>query len=87
MNALVADLERAWLPETRRTALEEVAALEPGTVLAAGTGIASLVDRMAWLRPRRPQARAQAVSWVVEESAVVGVAADDDRVKAACQTR
>ena len=75
VNALVPDLERAWLPETRRTALEEVAALEPGTVLATGTGIASLVDRIAWLRPRRPQARAQAVSWAVEESAVVGVTA------------
>ncbi len=75
VNALVPDLERMWLPETRRTALAEVAALEPGSVLAAGTGVASLVERMSWLRPRRPAARAEAVAWAVEESAVVGVTA------------
>jgi len=73
VNALVPDLERGWLPETRRAALAELAALEPGTVLAAGTGVASLVERLAWLRPRRPAARARAVSWAVDESAVVGV--------------
>jgi hypothetical protein len=75
VNALVPDLERAWLPETRRTALQEIADLEPGSVLAAGTGVPSLVDRMAWLRPRRPAARAQAVAWAVQESTVVGVTA------------
>ena len=75
VNALVPDLERMWLPETRRAALEQVAALEPGTVLAAGTGVPSLVERMAWLRPRRPSVRAQAVAWVTEEAAVVGVTA------------
>ena len=75
VNALVPDLERVWLPETRRAALEQVAALEPGTVLAAGTGVPSLVERMAWLRPRRPAVRAQAVAWAVEEAAVVGVTA------------
>ena len=63
----------AWLPETRRAALAELAALEPGTVLAAGTGVPSLVERLAWLRPRRPAARAEAVAWAVEEAAVVGV--------------
>jgi len=75
VNALVPDLERAWLAETRRSALAEVAALEPGTVLAPGTGVPSLVARLAWLRPRRPAARAQAVAWAAEESAVVGVTA------------
>ena len=75
VNALVPDLERPWLPETRRTALTELAALPEGTVLAAGTGVPSLVDRMAWLRPRRPAGRAEAVAWVVEESAVVGLTA------------
>jgi hypothetical protein len=75
VNALVPDLERGWLPETRRTALQEIAALERGSVLAAGTGVSSLVDRMAWLRPRRPAARAQAVAWAVQESTVVGVTA------------
>jgi len=73
VNALTPELERVWLPDTRRTALEQVGALEPGTVLAAGTGIASLVERVAWLRPRRPALRARAVAWAVEESAVLGV--------------
>ncbi len=75
VNALSPDLERGWLPETRRSALEEIAALPEGCVLAAGTGIASLVDRMSWLRPRRPAARAAAVGWAVEEAAVLGVCA------------
>src|SRR3954468_22963231 len=73
VNALVPDLERSWLPETRRTTLQELATLEPGCVLAVGTGVPSLVDRMAWLRPRRPAARAQALAWLAEEAAVVGV--------------
>jgi hypothetical protein len=75
VNALVPDLERMWLPETRRMALLEIAAIASGSVLAAGTGVPSLVDRVTWLRPRRPAARAQAVTWAVEESAVVGVTA------------
>ena len=73
VNALQPGLERPWLPETRRTALEELADLPDGTVLAVGTGVPTLVARMAWLRPRRPPARGQAVAWAVEESAVVGV--------------
>jgi hypothetical protein len=75
VNALAPGLERAWLPEARRRALEETAALPPGVVLAAGTGTASLVDRLRWLRPRRPAERARAVGWVVEEAAVVGLMA------------
>ena len=73
VNALSPDLERMWLPETRRTVLAELGALGPGRVLAAGTGVSSLVERLAWLRPRRPPSRAEAVAWAVEESAVVGV--------------
>ncbi|MGZ4437323.1 MAG: helicase-associated domain-containing protein [Nocardioidaceae bacterium] len=73
VNALTPDLERGWLPETRRAALEEVAALAPGTVLAAGTGVPSLVERLSWLRPRRPSQRDPAVAWTLEESAVVGI--------------
>jgi hypothetical protein len=44
-------------------------------VLAAGTGIGSLVDRLRWQRPRRPADRGRAVAWVVEEAAVIGVMA------------
>jgi len=73
VNALGPDLERGWLPETRRTALEELASLPDGEVLAAGTGTPSLVARLRWLRPRRPAVRAQAVAWMVDEAAVLGV--------------
>ena len=73
VNALVPDLERTWLPDTRRAALEQLASLDPGMVLAPGTGVPSLVERLVWLRPRRPPARAEAVAWVLEESAVVGL--------------
>ncbi|HEX8495951.1 MAG TPA: helicase-associated domain-containing protein, partial [Actinomycetales bacterium] len=75
VNALAPGLERSWLPDTRRTALAELAALAPGEVLAARGGAASLVDRLTWLRPRRPAARATAVSWTVAEAAVLGVTA------------
>lgn len=75
VNALSADLERPWLPETRRAALAEVAALPAGEVLAAGTGLPSLVDRLVWMRPRRPAARREAVVQALEEAAVVGVVA------------
>ena len=75
VNALSPGLERSWLPDARRTALAELAALEPGEVLAADGGTASLVERLAWLRPRRPAARATAVSWSVAEAAVMGVTA------------
>lgn len=75
LNALVPDLERGWTVESRRGALAELAGIPPGEVLAAGTGLPSLVDRIRWTLPRRPAQRAQAVAWSVEESAVLGVTA------------
>ena len=45
----------------------------PGEVLATGTGVPSLVARVAWLRPRRPRDRADQVAWAVDEAAVLGV--------------
>ena len=73
LNALGADLERGWLPDTRRAALAQLAALPKGEVLAVGTGVASLVSRMKWLRPRRPPERSEAVAWAMAEAALVGV--------------
>lgn len=73
VNALTPDLERSWTAEARRGALDELAGLPAGEVLAAGTGVASLVDRVRWRRPRRPADRAEAVAWTVEEAGVVGV--------------
>jgi len=75
LNALVSELERSWATEARRDSLAVLAGLPEGEVLAAGTGLPSLVDRVRWLRPRRPPQRAEAVAWTVEESAVLGVTA------------
>lgn len=73
VNALAPDLERGWVVDTRLAALTELAALEPGRVLAAGTGVPSLAARLRWQRPRRPATRAEAVAWTVEEGAALGV--------------
>ncbi|MGI8899724.1 MAG: helicase-associated domain-containing protein, partial [Nocardioides sp.] len=73
VNALAPDLERAWLPQTRRFALAELAALPQGQVLAAGTGVPALVARLNWLRPRLPRALPEAVAAAMEEAALVGV--------------
>ncbi|GAA1165546.1 helicase-associated domain-containing protein [Nocardioides aquiterrae] len=93
-NALAPELAGVHQVESRRMALAELAALPPGIVLAAGTGIPSLVSRIAWLRPRRPRTRADQVAWAVDEGAVLGVVAlnglasyarallDDDRAAA-----
>ena len=53
--------------------LEEVGALPPGQVLATGTGPASLVERLAWLRPRRPRTRADHVAWALREATTLGL--------------
>ena len=93
-NALAPELAGVHQVESRQMALAELAALPPGTVLAAGTGVPSLVQRVAWLRPRRPRTRADQVAWAVDEGAVLGVVAlnglasyarallDDDRAAA-----
>ncbi|MGA8993523.1 MAG: helicase-associated domain-containing protein, partial [Nocardioidaceae bacterium] len=75
VNALSPDLERGWLVAARRSVLTGLAELPAGSVLAPGTGVASLVDRLSWQRPRRPAGHGSAVAWVVEESAVLGVTA------------
>jgi hypothetical protein len=43
-------------------------------VLAAGTGVAGVVARVAWLRPRRPRTRADQVLWALDEAAALGLA-------------
>lgn len=75
VNALAADLERAWLVEARRDTLGSLRSLPPGQVLAQGTGVPSLVDRIRWHRPRRPPQRGEALAWTVDEAAVLGVVA------------
>jgi len=74
-NALAPELSAVHTVEARRMALAVLAGLPDGTVLASGTGLPSLVARVAWLRPRRPRTRADLVGWAVDEAAVLGVVA------------
>ena len=72
-NALAPELSSVFAAESRRMALEVLAELPPGEVLAAGTGVPSVVARVAWLRPRRPRSRADQVVWALAEAAPLGV--------------
>lgn len=72
-NALAPELTGVHQVETRRLTLEELATLPPGVTLAAGTGLPSLVARLAWLRPRRPRTRADQIGWAVSEAALLGL--------------
>ena len=71
-NALSPELAGRTMAETRAMTLAALAALPPGEVLAAGTGVPSLVARVAWLRPRRPRIRADQVAWTVAEAGALG---------------
>ena len=74
-SALSPENSSVFAAETRRMTLEQVAALPPGQVLAAGTGPASLVERLTWLRPRRPRTRAEQVAWALAEATALGLVA------------
>ncbi|GAW50728.1 MULTISPECIES: helicase C-terminal domain-containing protein [unclassified Nocardioides] len=74
-NALAPELSGVHQVESRRMALELLLDLPEGEVLAAGTGVPSLVQRIEWLRPRRPRTRAEQVGWAVDEAALLGVVA------------
>ena len=71
--ALSPELSGAHQAETRRMTLAALRALPPGEVLAAGTGPASVVERLSWQRPRRPALRADQVGWALREAAELGV--------------
>ncbi|MDP2772802.1 MAG: helicase C-terminal domain-containing protein [Nocardioides sp.] len=72
-NALTPELASRSMPETRLMALRVLEELPPGEVLAAGTGLPSLVARLGWLRPRRHRSRADQVAWTFEEAAALGL--------------
>jgi hypothetical protein len=74
-NALAPELSGVHQVESRRMAMDLLLGLPEGEVLAAGTGVPSLVQRVEWLRPRRPRTRADQVGWAVEEAALLGVTA------------
>ncbi|GAA3816254.1 helicase-associated domain-containing protein [Nocardioides panacisoli] len=72
-NALTPELSSGVLPETKRMVLTELARAPEGSGLATGTGLASLVARLAWLRPRRPRTRADLAAWAVGEAGRLGL--------------
>jgi hypothetical protein len=73
LNALAPGLVDPHLVDTRGVALAQLAGLDEGTALATGTGVPSLVERVRWLRPRRPPSLGILVAASVEEAAVLGV--------------
>jgi hypothetical protein len=73
VNALSPGLERAWLPGDRQSVLRELATLEPGHALAAGTGTPSLVARLQWRHPRRAAARLALVPALLDEATTLGL--------------
>ncbi len=73
VNALSAGLERAWLPGDRQTVLKALLDLPEGRVLAAGTGVPSLVERLRWRHPRRPAGRLEGTLNTLDEAAALGV--------------
>ncbi len=77
VNALSPDLERSWLVALRSDALAALDELDEGQSLAAGTGVASLVERLRWRRPRRPSARLKQVVPLLGEAALLGVSGLD----------
>ncbi len=72
-NALAPELSSGLAEEARRLALQVLNDLPDGEVLATGTGIASVVQRVGWLRPRRPAAFADLVAAALVEAAALGV--------------
>ena len=72
-NALAPELSAVHQVESRQMTLAVLRDLPDGEVLAAGTGLPTVVQRVAWQRPRRPRTRADQVAWAVDEAAALGV--------------
>lgn len=72
-NALAPDLSSVMAPEARALALAQLSGVEEGNVLATGTGVPSLVERVAWLRPRRPSVHRDLVASAVHEAGLLGL--------------
>ncbi|WP_242498246.1 helicase-associated domain-containing protein [Nocardioides glacieisoli] len=72
-NALAPELSSGLAEEARRLALRVLAGVPEGEVLAVGTGVASVVQHVEWLRPRRPAIFADLVTAALDEAAVLGV--------------
>lgn len=73
LNALAPGLVDPHQIDTRTMALAQLVTLPDGEGLATGTGVPSLVQRVRWLRPRRPPSLGILVAACVEEAALLGV--------------
>jgi hypothetical protein len=73
INALSPGLERSWLPGDRTSTVAILLDLTNGQVLAAGTGTGSLVERLRWKHPRRPQARLTHAASTLDEASAIGL--------------
>lgn len=76
-NALAPGLEQPWVPGQRRAVLGELATLAPRQHLAVGTGVSSLVERLRWRHPRRPEGHLRQVDPVLQQAALLGITALD----------
>ncbi|WP_297736173.1 helicase C-terminal domain-containing protein [Nocardioides sp.] len=72
-NALAPDLSSTMAPDARSLALAQLVGLDEGSVLATGTGVPSIVERVAWLRPRRPSVHRDLVAAAVHEAGLLGL--------------
>ncbi len=72
-NALSPELSSGLAQEARRLALAALAGVPDGETLATGTGVASVVRHVDWLRPRRPAVFADLVAASLAEAAALGV--------------
>lgn len=70
VNALSEGLERTWVVALRAGVLAE---LPDDAGLAAGTGLASLLDRLHWLHPRTRRGWDDFATSTVEEATFVGL--------------
>lgn len=73
INALSPGLERSWLPADRESTLAALLALPAGSVLAAGTGVGSLTQRLKWQHPGRPGPRLEQIPATLTEAAALGL--------------
>lgn len=72
-NALAADLSSAYAVDARELTLQILATLPSGQTLATGTGIASVVTRAKWVRPRRPTVYPDLIAATIAEAATLGI--------------
>ena len=74
-TALSPENTSVFAAETRRMALDAARRAAARRGAGARHRPASLVERLAWLRPRRPRTRADQVAWALGEATTLGLVA------------